>query len=307
MSDYPPTPSFGLTFSFAASGPSSSTARPTIPSGNRHPTINMQKKPPVQSSAMNSAQLAYQHNSSIPGFNASPSYQVPPAVPRFGQFSRGQIPPPPFPPLPTTFQEIPVQMPLSTTGSELNPSHAFPPQHRPGQANNTRGMANTDYLMAPSDKEEGELSDREIERKSSSSVQETGMVVPQPTRSGTIEHSRITDTGGSWNPKGQKGKPPVINPARGSLHSSLLEGSMCGSSQTDFIVNTDPRKGTNQNKSAVTSNRTPSGPRAYDSHLLNRHVNMPKRNSLSPLDNRRYDQYIPAHQDNGPGKKRSSF
>ncbi|KAI9772733.1 MAG: hypothetical protein M1840_000328 [Geoglossum simile] len=271
MSDYPPTPSFGLTLSFAASGPSSSTARPIAPSGNRHTTVNMQKKPPVQSSAINSAQLAYQHNSNISGFNVPPSYQAP----RLGQFSKGQIPPPPFPPLPATFQDIPVQMPLSATGSGLNPSHTSPPLHRPGQASNIRGTANIDYLMAPSDKEEGELSDREIERKSSSSVQETGMVVPQPTRTGTIDRSHVTDTGGAWNYKEQKGKPPTINPAR------------------------DPRKGTIQNKSAVSSSWAPSGPRAYDGHPPNRHANMPKGSSLSPLGNRRYDQHIPAHRDNG--------
>ncbi|KAH0538190.1 hypothetical protein FGG08_005206 [Glutinoglossum americanum] len=236
----------------------------------------MQRKPPVPPPATNSSQIAnaYQANANIPSFNMPSAYQVPPAVPSFGQLTSGPIPPPPFPPIPANPQEFPEQAPPFSTGSRPNSSHAFPPQHRSAQANNIGRTANIDRLMIPMDKEEGELSDRDMERKSSSSGQDAGIVVPQPTRSGTIDN-RAAEAGGIWNQKAQKRKSPVTK-AR------------------------DLRKITHQNKPATSSARVPSGPRAYDSYTSNRHANPPKGNSYSPLENRRYDQYIPERRDNGP-------
>jgi hypothetical protein len=219
MSNYPPTPSFGLNFSFAPVPPSSG-ARPTMSGGSRHPTGSVQRKPPVPPPITNSSVNTYQQDANIPSFNITSTYRAPPTVPSFGQVTDGSIPPP-FPTMRTP-QEFSEQITPFPTGPGSDSSYAFPPQHRSAQVENVSGTANTDHLTVQLDKEEGELSDRDMERKSTSS-QEVGIVVPQPTRSGTIDGSNhVTDAGGAWNQKGQKGKSLVT---RGSIRSTLCDSS----------------------------------------------------------------------------------
>ncbi|KAH0551153.1 hypothetical protein GP486_007511, partial [Trichoglossum hirsutum] len=269
MSNYPPTPSFGLNFSFAPV-PSSSGARPSMSGGSRHSTGSVQRKPPAPPPITNSTQMAntYHRDANVPGYNMASTYRAPPAAPSYGQVTGGPIPPP-FSTM-RTHQELLGQITPLTTGSGSDSGYALPPpKHRLAQAENAGGTANTDHLMVQPDKEEGELSDRDVERKSSPG-QEVAIAVPQPTRSGTIDGNQATDAGSIWNQKGQKGKS---------------------------LVARDTKKNINLNKAPTSSARVPSGPRAYDGHPSNRHVNPPKGNAYSPLENWRHDQYIPERRD----------
>ncbi|KAI9812313.1 MAG: hypothetical protein M1827_004762 [Pycnora praestabilis] len=175
MSNYPPTPSFGLPFSFAAQAPSSSSTAPRqMPPLNprqeyRSPNTSLPGPPPVAPFAQ--TLNAFQRNANLPGLNFQQfraDLLPPPPLPTPGQYSNGSLLPPPYPPLPIPSQSFPAQksQPIAEhtfTTAQLPPPPLLPtkPVDTPISTNNMMGRP-VGHLAPHPDREEGELSDIDI-------------------------------------------------------------------------------------------------------------------------------------------------
>ncbi|KAI9759770.1 MAG: hypothetical protein M1835_000303, partial [Candelina submexicana] len=301
MAYYPPTPSFGLSFSLPQQG--------RMPTSSNHPshgivsdalpvTSKMEQSasvalrgtdrnlvdyetPPTPSSAINSSTLntfkAFQHNVALPEVNSRAFGRGPPPPPIFGQFANGALPPPPYPPVPIPQNGFSSYPPPGLSGSEYQSSVPPPPLppasarplSRPLKLNSLHDSRLHQHLSVGLDREEGELSDAEMGQPLSA---EAGL--HPRTESAIGNHTQLAN--------GSSTRDPYIDASQGSRREVLAQPK---SSAAQAI----PR--------ILTSQRSP---RAQQGHRQRADkwspVPTPRVDSYTPLGRRSSDRYIPDRQ-----------
>lgn len=179
MSNYPPTPSFGGPFNFAPQWPSTAPNVPSPIPHNPHEPDKAPAAPPPPPSTLQpflgTNVSNFNLNTQIPRFVGNGVNIPPPPFPFLSQFPNSTLPPPPFPPVPIPQIGFPSILPPT-----IEPQHqaetpiastSVPSQNAiPIESQIQNFDASPDTSVEDLDREEGELSDRELEEKSPTSA-----------------------------------------------------------------------------------------------------------------------------------------
>ncbi|KAI9695884.1 MAG: hypothetical protein M1836_006001 [Candelina mexicana] len=301
MAYYPPTPSFGLSFSLPQQG--------RMPTSSNHPshdivsdalpvTSNMEQSasvalrgtdrnfvnnetPPTSSSAINSSTLnafkAFQHNVALPEVNSRAFGRGPPPPPIFGQFANGALPPPPYPPVPIPQNGFSSYPPPGLSGSEYQsfvpppplPPASARPLSRPLKLNPLHDSRLHQHLSVGLDREEGELSDAEMGQPLSAEAESH-----RRTESAIGNHTRLAN--------GSSTRDPYIDASQGSRREVLAQHKSSAAQEV-------PRISTSQRS-----------PRAQQGHRQRADksspVTTPRVDSYTSLGRRSSDRYVPDRQ-----------
>jgi len=192
MSNYPPTPSFGGSFSLTSRPPPPTSVMPH----NNHQRPNGQKTtshiPQVRSTlAANS--YSFNGNTQVLLPETFGSALPHPPLLNLAQFPHGSLPPPPFPPVPIPQHGFPAPFPISSQNGNMNfaPENQAQQVNQPGWGSRGVGFHNPQCVFVvglEGDREEGELSDRDMKATSAKFIagRETGH-----SKSRVLEDPRI--------------------------------------------------------------------------------------------------------------------
>lgn len=209
MSNYPPTPSFGGSFSLPSQLPPPPTS--VMPHNNYqgpNGLKNTSHVPPDIRSALAVNSYSFNGNTQVMPPQAFGSGLPPPPFLNLAHFPHGSLPPPPFPPVPIPQHGFPAQFPILGQNGDTNASIAKQAQQVNRSAVNAQGSTlhssqRGHIVGAEGEREEGELSDRDIKATS--------------TRLTSTRHSSLSRDGDSQLPP-----IPPINDHQDGHYPSLV-------------------------------------------------------------------------------------
>ncbi|KZF23059.1 hypothetical protein L228DRAFT_283117 [Xylona heveae TC161] len=229
MSNYPPTPSFGVPFSLGSGPSSASTLKSNLPPNAKS------NVPHVQDQAF----TAFQHNNGLPPLNFQPFGHAAPPLPLFPPLPNGTLPPPPYPPVPIPPpQGFPLPPPpvLSNPRFPLN----VPPPPFPNTPPFSMAPFASDTLAAKAsiiEREEGELSEAEGKQEQRSNQGTAAVTGPTPIHSPAQPVAQSAAPHRENLPPKPAGFSPAVNgsSATGTLyppeHPLVFDGEVEDSSQ----------------------------------------------------------------------------
>lgn len=306
MSNYPPTPSFGGLFSVKSRLPSSTSVVARNDQQRSNGLKSALHMPQDTQSKLAANAYSFNANAQAVNLKAFGSEVPPPQFLNLAQFPHGSLPPPPFPPVPIPQNGFPAQFPILAKSVEPSSisaqSSQFQQTKRPLLAPQTRAGNSTPHTQiaaSEGEREEGELSDREVKAASDEVTQIAGLQSPryqvrepklspgEPSSNRQDEHhdSSLTRTQGT------------ISQCRFKAFSTIL---------TILISDYNQQPRGKDSLKILPKTRSPlagQNMRPRDHDILST-IHLPKESHLFG-ENRPYDRYLPKRRASGSCKSAS--
>lgn len=171
MSNYPPTPSFGGSFSSSRRPPPTSVMPHNNyqrPNGLNTTSHSAQD---IRPSTLATNSHSFNGNTQVLRPEAFGSGLPPPPFLNLAHFPHGSLPPPPFPPVPIPQHGFPVQFPIPSQNGHVKENQTQESNKGFSSQRSSFPIPQCVYVVGlEGDREEGELSDRDIKDSSANST-----------------------------------------------------------------------------------------------------------------------------------------